>query len=335
MKYRSLYLLSCLALVSTACEHGKGKGGDEVIAERFIHKYGYDVPKDEWKAKNYPGKVIVTHRNGVTVSTHYEDGLKHGECTRTYPHSQTIEVNEMYQRGTLVKRSNYDIRAIPTSETNYLSPSHTKTTFWYSNGTPRAIEEMVNGNLTFAEYYNNHNEVEARVENGTGTRSLRSNYGELKSREVYDNFALVQRETFHPNGTPAISEFYKDGLLHGPKQVFSEKGGPISSEQYSEGTLNGVAAYYQNGYKYLEIPYVNGEKEGIEKHYIDGDTLAEETEWHDNRKHGPSVVFYDGVPTTSWYYNNEKVSRTKYNELCEREDEIMMFNERGMQKRRF
>ena len=335
MLYRGLFLLSAIALVAVGCDQNEGKGDDEVIAQRYIHKYGYDVAKDEWESKNYPGKVITTHRNGVAVSSHYEDGLMHGERTRTYPHSQTIERKEIYQRGTLAKRTNYDVRGIPTSETNFLSPSHVKTISWYTKGTPRAVEEVVNGQLSFAEYFNDKNETESRIENGTGTRTTRSIHGELMSREVFDNYAAVQKESFHTNGSPSISEFYKEGLLHGPKTVFSEYGDPLSKEQYRDGDLHGIAAYYQNGYKYLEVPYEDGEKEGIEKHYIDGDTLAEETEYHDNRRHGPSVVFYDGVPTTHWYYNNEKVTQPKYDELLKREDEIMRFNERGMSTHRF
>ncbi|MCF7851625.1 MAG: hypothetical protein K9M07_00095 [Simkaniaceae bacterium] len=329
MWYRDIFLLSCIALATVACDNRAHQSGDEVIAVRCIHKYGYDVPKDEWEAHHYPGKIIATHRNGVTVSTHYEDGLMHGERARTYPHSQTVEMKDLFERGTLVKKTTYDLRGIPSTETHYLSPTHTKTISWYSSGTPKSTEEYVNGNLTTATYYNAANEVESTIENGSGTLTQRDGHGELKSRVVYDNFAIVQKEYFSKNEIPSISEFYKDGLLNGPRLVYSEYGSPISSEQYKDGLLNGACTYYQNGYKYLEIPFLDGQKNGIERHFIDGEELAEETEWHDNIKHGPSVIFYDGVPTTTWYYNNEKVSRMKYEELCRREDEIMRINDRG------
>lgn len=325
MFYRGLVLLSAVALVTSGC--GGDKNGDEVIGQRFIHRYGYDVPQDDWETKNYPGKIIATHRNGVTVTTHFEDGLMHGERIRTYAHSQTVETRELFSRGTLAKKTFYDVRGIPTKEENYLSPTHVKITSWYSRGTPKSVEEVINGNLTFAEFYNPNNEAESRIENGSGTKIIRDNYGDLKAKEVFDNFVLVQRETFHGNGVPAISEFYKDGLLHGSKTTYTEAGDPIAQEFYREGILNGTAAYYQNGLKYLEIPFIHGEKEGIERHYIDGSTLAEETEFHDSKRHGPSVIFYDGVPTTTWYFNGEKVSRQRYEEMCKKEDEMRRLNE--------
>jgi antitoxin component YwqK of YwqJK toxin-antitoxin module len=327
MIYRGVFILNCTAIFFSSCS--SDKGGDEVIGQRFIHKYGYDVPKDDWETKTYPGRVIETHRDGTTLTTHFEDGLMHGERTRTYPHSQTVESREYFTRGTLTKRVLYDVRGIPTKEENHLSPTHVKVISWYSRGTPKSVEEMINGKLAFAEFYNPANETESRIENGIGTKVIRDNYGDLKAKEVFDSFALVQKETFHPNGTPALSEFYKDGLLHGLRSTYTESGDPKSTEFYREGILNGIASYYQNGLKYLEIPYIHGEKEGIERHYIDGSTLAEETEFHDNRRHGPSVIFYDGVPTTTWYYNNEKVSRQRYEEMCRREDEIRRMNERS------
>lgn len=329
MRYRGIFLLSTIALAAVGCNHDGHDKGEEVIAERFIHKYGYDVPKDEWASKTYPGKVITTHRNGVTVTTHYEDGHMHGQRTRTFPHSQTHEVVEDYQRGTLVKRMNYDVRGIPMSESNFLSPSHTKTTTWYGRGTPKATEEMINRKLAYAEYFDPSNTLESKIENGSGIKTKRSSHGELISRTYFNNYAITQKETFHMNGIPHVSEFYENGLLNGPRAVFTDSGSPISQEQYSEGLLNGLATYYQNGLKYKETPYVQGQKEGIERHYIDGETLAEESEWHDDSRHGPSVVFYDGVPSTTWYYNNEKVSRTKYDDLCNREDELRLMNERA------
>ena len=329
MNFRTLFLLSSVAIASVGCDNSDKKQDDEVIAERFIHVYGYDVPKEEWLAKNYPGKVITTHRNGVTLTTHFEDGLMHGERVRSYPHSQTVEARETFQRGMLVKRIDYDIRGIPTQEVTFKSPTNTKTLSWYTRGAPRSVEELINGQLTYAEYFNPANETESRVENGTGTKTVRDGYGELVGREVFDNFELVQKETFFANGTPKTSEFYKAGQLHGPRIVYSELGDPLTKEHYLEGELHGLASYYQNGCKYLEVPYSFGMKEGVEKHFIDGETLAEETEWHGNYKHGPSVVFYDGIPTTSWFYNDELVSHSKFDQLTERSEEILRLDERG------
>ena len=116
---RTIFLLSCLSLIAVGCGAPEAKNDDEVIAQRFIHKYGYDVPKDVWEEKNYPGEVITTYRNGVTVTSHFEDGLKHGESLRTYPHSQTTETKEEHNRGILTQKTSYNIRGIPYQEDNW------------------------------------------------------------------------------------------------------------------------------------------------------------------------------------------------------------------------
>jgi antitoxin component YwqK of YwqJK toxin-antitoxin module len=338
MKYQVPLILSAAGLILSGCDHSsssQSNQNNEIVTQRFIHRYGYDVSKSEWESKDYPGQVITTLRNGVTLTSNFEDGQLHGQKTTTYPHSQTLETKEVYNRGVLTKKTSFDIRGIPIKEEHFLGPDHVKILYWFSNGTPRATEEYLNDQLTSAEYYTLSNETEAKIDNGSGLRVLRNAKGQILSKEYITNYELTKKESFHLNGTPEMTVNYKNGLLDGEKLVHAETGEPISKETFKEGVLHGVATYFQNGYKYLEIPYVAGLKEGIERHFIDGDVVAEESEWHRNKKHGPTQIYFDGMVKTHWYYNGERVAKPKYDELLIREDEIATLDERARNSKGF
>ena len=322
------YLLSLIPLLMVGCNKSDQDKNDEVVSQRYIHKYGYDVSKEEWESTGYPGQVITTLRNGVTITASYEDGVLHGKTTYTYPHSQTVESLNIYERGNLVKKTSYNIRGIPQKEEIFLSPSHVKLTRWYSNGTPMSLEEYHNTELLEGEYYNKNNEAQFKVTKGSGMRITRDQHEQIVAKETIENGYPAKRETFHPHGIPHTIIPLSGGKIHGEKKVYAPSGEPISSEAYRQNILDGHATYYQNGCRYLELSYKNGVKHGTERHFIDGETIVEETEWLEGQKHGPSIFYFDGMSKTRWYYNNMPVSKEKYRELCEQEENIAIMNER-------
>ena len=332
MKMHYVTIAGVALLALCGCDKSEKKGKKDVVTQRYIHKYGYDVSKDEWNTNQYPGQIVTTLKNGVTIASAYEDGVLHGQTTYTYPHSQTLESLHMYEQGNLVKKISYDIKGIPQKEEIYLTPTHVKTKFWYNTGTPMCVEERLDNNLIEGEYFTMKNETESYVRDGMGTKTIRTQDGNLFARESVESGIIVARESFHPNGSPHIVFGYKNGYIDGEKRVFGPTGDPILLETYTMGRLHGICTYFQNGYKYLETPYQNGRKEGIERQYIDGETLVEETEYHEGQKHGPSTFYCDGISKTEWFYNNELVSKNKFEELSEREKMISIMNERSRQK---
>lgn len=116
MKRYSLLLIPMLGSLLVGCQTSNKDKNDNVVSERYIHKYGYDVSKEEWESTGYPGQVVTTLRNGVTVTSSYENGILHGPTTHTFPHSKTTESLNIYERGNLVKKTTYDIRGIPQKE---------------------------------------------------------------------------------------------------------------------------------------------------------------------------------------------------------------------------
>ena len=314
--------VALLGAMLSSCEEGN-KNPKNVISQRYIHKYGYDVSKEEWSTQQYPGQVLTHMRDGKTITESYEDGLLHGAKTETYPHSQTVHKLENYERGHLAKRVTYSVRGVPEKEELFKSTSHVFVTNWYPSGSPKAKEEYKDNVLVNGWYYNVANETDSRIDNGTGEKTVRNQTGDMLSREVFNNYQVTYAETYYPNNTPSSMTSFENGKIHGEKKHFSMSGDPISVEQFAKGKKHGLCTYYQNGYKYLEVPYSLGFKDGVERHYIDGEVIVEETEFRDGIRHGPSIVYCDGSARTTWYFENQKVSRPKYEQLVIREEQIM------------
>lgn len=328
MKKALLLLLSTTGLILTGCQEQRDPG-EETISQRFIHKYGYDVSKSEWESELYPGQVQTNLRNGTTIVESFEEGVLHGERTKTFPHSQTVRVSEKYDHGVLLSRTNYNVRGFPEHEEVFHTPTQTKLTIWYPSGTPRSIEELNEGLIVSGQYFNTKNELDSTIDNGMGEKTIRNSFGDILAKEVYRDFEVTLEETFHPNQKLHTSTPFKHGKIHGAKKVFSMAGDPLAVENWKNNLRHGASTYYQNGNKFLEVNYRLGKKSGVERNYIDGEILTEETHWRNDQRHGPSIVYFDGVARTSWYHRNVKTTQEKYDELVAREAMIARMNQRS------
>ncbi len=320
-----LSVFAIFALIA-GCQRQKNAN---VISERYIHKYGYDISKDEWESSRFPGQVMTTLRNGVCIVSSYEDGVLHGPTTYTYPYSKTIHTLQMFDKGRLVKKTTNDLSGIPQMDELYLTQDRVKVTRWYKSGTPLSVEEWENDKLVAAEYYSPLNQVEYRITEGRGVKLIRDAQQCPIAKETIEDGEIVFRESLHPNGCPYRLTPLCDGLLNGEVREYAPSGEPVLIEHWSLGEQEGLCTYFQNGCKYLERNYRQGQLHGIERRYVDGETLIEETEWLEGQRHGPSTVYYDGIATTQWFYNNVAVSAEKYKTLLLREQEIMSMHERS------
>lgn len=308
-----LTVVALLGAVTTGCRDNDKE--EQVVSQRYIHKYGYAVSKEDWESKNYPGQVVTTMRNGVTVTATYENGTLHGPCTHTYPHSQTVESYIVYDKGSPVRELHYDATGMPTQETTRLSPSRYTLTYWYTDGTPLSIEEYVNEELLEGQYFTQLNEMESRVDKGNGVRIRRTQQGILLSKDIIESGYMMVREAFYENGTPESTAHYSKGQLHGEKKNFAQNGEPLLIEEWVNGKLHGKATHFKNGSKYMELSYLDGLKYGPEIHYIDGEQVSQEVHWENDKKHGPSHFYVDGSTQTQWFYDGKEVSAKKFQEL--------------------
>ncbi len=311
MKNYAILMLALLAI----CGCQKNDDSDNIVSQRYIHKYGYAISQQEWVAKNYPGQVVTMLKNGVTITSTYENGILNGPQTHSYPHSQIIESYFLYNQGNLVKEINYDPRGMPLRETTQLSSTRHTTTLWYADGTPMSIEEYINDELMDGQYFTTTNEVETRVEKGNGLRVRRDQKGVLLSKDKMEGGYLAKRESFYPSGTPESVSYYSKGKLHGERKSFAETGEPVAVEEYINGMLHGRSMYYKNGNKSHEVSFIEGRKNGKEVHFLDGDKISEEIAWEDDMQHGPATYYIDGDAETKWYYGGKLTSEKRFHDM--------------------
>jgi antitoxin component YwqK of YwqJK toxin-antitoxin module len=313
MRTYIVFSVTALTLFLTSC--GKSKSDNDVVSQRYIHKYGYAVSKDEFEGRQYPGQVITLLKNGVTITSAYENGVLHGPCTHTFPHSQTVESYYVYNQGNMVKEVLYDLTGMPVREDVQLSPTRYATTLWYASGTPMCTEEYAGEELLEGQYFTLTNDLEAQIVKGKGERIRRDREGVLLHKDQVDEGYVTLHETFYPSCAPESIAYYHQGKLHGEKKTFTATGEPLAVKEYVGGLLHGKSTLYKNGTRYLETHYLDGMKNGLEIHYIDGETISQEILWENDKRHGPALYYVEGVAQTEYYYDGTLVNEERWNEL--------------------
>jgi len=321
MKKYLFSLPMAIALVLAGCGSDNGRG--QVISKRYIHKYGYAVSDSEWATNNYPGQVITTLRNGVTITATYEDGQLHGPTTHTHPHSQTVQYYYLYNNGELKKEVVYDSLGMPVQEKAQLSPQRYCVTTWFGDGTPKSIEDFTGDELLDGQYFSINNELESRVERGIGIRTWRDAHGLLVAKDEIDKGYITKKDEFYTAGSLHRTTHYNMNAKHGERRAFTEGGDPLSVEEWIDDQLHGKATYFTNGKKQIEVYFVHGSRHGVETHFIDGEIVEQEIHWTHDKRHGPTKFYVgDAVAKTEWYYNGQNVAQKRFDELFQMDQMI-------------
>ncbi len=315
MKY--VLLAACAALFS-ACQNSDDSM-NQVVSQKYVHKYGFDVSEDEWEERSQEGQVITLLSSGVKISRSYENGQLHGPTTYTFPHSSTIEKIMMYDAGTLLKETQCDTSGTPLKEEIFEFDDRTIVTTWDEKGVPLSIEEYDNELLMEGKYYTPDHVLESTVEAGFGEKIKRDRTGSLLSRDIIEDGLAVQRVSYHPNGQIHTISHYHDYQLHGEQLKFTASGKPLMKLNWNHGVLDGLKTVYRNGSKIAEIPYNNGLKHGTEFHYDDLGHLTAEIEWKTDKKHGSSKFYTEDTAETEWFFKGKTVSAQKFDMLDTRE----------------
>jgi antitoxin component YwqK of YwqJK toxin-antitoxin module len=318
MHGKAYLLAAVLALAVFGCQ--KNKKNNEIVSQTYVHKYGYAVSQKEWDAKNYPGQIITSLRNGVTITATYEDGQLHGPYTMTYPHSKVVEKYILYNAGMPVKEVSYDIAGMPLSENTQLTQNRRSLTSWYIDGVPKSVEEYVQDELIEGQYFTQDHTLESQVDKGNGLRVVRDIKGILTSKDLIENGMMVRRDSFYANGSPESVAYYFHNQLHGTRKIFTESGEPIAVEDFANGHLHGLSTYYKNGCKELEVYYLYGKKHGIENQFLDGASIMHQITWEHGRKHGKETFFLSDGTKEVWNYEGREVSQVRFEELSRLEE---------------
>lgn len=315
MKY---VFLAAGAVLFSACQHSDDSL-NQVISQKYVHKYGFDVTENEWEERSQEGQVITLLANGVKVVQSYENGVLHGPTTNTFPHSSVIEKIMMYDAGTLLKETQCDHSGIPIKEEIFEFDDRTIITSWDEKGVPLSIEEYEHDLLMEGKYYTPEHILEATVEAGFGERIKRDRTGTLLSRDTIENGSSSQRISYHPNGQVHTISHYHENQLHGEQLKFTASGKPLMKLNWDHGVLDGLKTVYRNGTKIAEIPYDHGSKQGLEYHYDDLGHLTAEIEWKADKKHGASKFHTEDTTEVEWFFKGKTVSAHKFELLDTRE----------------
>lgn len=327
MKRIPFLLLGCVFLASC----GNEESTYQVVSQKFVHKYGFETSEEDWEAREQDGQVVSVLKNGVKVCQTYENGKLHGPTTHTFPHNSIIEKLLVYDQGTLLKESLNDPAGMPIREEVYEFDRRTLITVWDDKGVPLSIEEYEDEKLLEGKYYTPEHELEASVENGFGERMKRDRSGLLISRDKIEEGIIASRTNYHPNGEIHTISHYHDYQLHGTQLKFTASGRPLMELNWDHGTLHGQKIIYRNGSKVAVIPYVNGQKQGVEYHYDDLGNLTAEIEWRDDKKHGLTQLHTEEATDTEWFFKGQLVDAEKFKTLDHREKIIADFHEHEVQ----
>ena len=295
---------------------------DQIVSQKYVHKYGFDVSEQEWAEREQDGQQIAMLKNGVKITRSYENGQLHGPMTYTFPHSSVIEKRLIYDQGTLLKEVLYDPAGMPMREDLYEFDDRSVITLWDEQGVPLSLEEYQDDLLVEGKYYSPEHFLEAQVESGVGERTKRDRFGLLLSKDQIAAGRIVQRTTYHPTGAIHTISNYDDYQLHGPQKKFTSTGKPLMELNWNHAILDGMKVVYRSGFKVAEIPYANGQKEGVEKHFDDLGHLTAEIEWKNNKKHGVSKFYTDEMTEMEWFYKGQTVNADKFQMLENRERRV-------------
>jgi antitoxin component YwqK of YwqJK toxin-antitoxin module len=299
---------------------------DDVVSQQFVHKYGFHVSEQEWEQRAQEGQVVTLLKNGVKITHSYENGLLHGPTTHTFPHSDVVEKLLVYDEAALLKECLYDSSGMPIQEEVYELDDRTILTLWDEKGVPLSVEQFDGELLVEGAYYTPEHQLEGEVIEGIGDRIRRDRTGLLLSHDRIENGVMASRTTYHANGQVHTVSHYHDHQLHGEQLKYSSQGKPLMILNWSHGVLNGPKTVFRSGYKVAEIPYLDGQKHGLEIHYDDLGNLTAEIEWRNDKKHGAKKLYSEEGTEVEWFHKGQLVSAEKFEILENREQLIAEFN---------
>ena len=293
--------------------------GNPILSQTFVHKYGFEVPENEWQEREEEGQIVTLLKSGVKVVRSYENGFLHGPTTYTFPHSSVIEKVQVYDQGVLLKEVVHDEAGVPMREEANEFDNRVVITLWDEKGAPISIEEFEKDLLMEGKYFTPSHELEAQIEAGFGERLKRDRKGLLISRDLVENGIMASRTSYHPNGVVHTISHYLDSELHGAQQKFTSTGKPLLTLEWNRGILDGTKVVYRNGVKVAEIPYSKGEKNGTERHFDDLGNLTAEIHWKKDKKHGAAKFFTDETVEQEWFFKGQMVDLEQFETLINRE----------------
>jgi antitoxin component YwqK of YwqJK toxin-antitoxin module len=266
-----------LLLLTTSCTPRPYASNDGSVKTTYIHQYGVEVANaEEWNERGSSGQIIKQLKNGATETQTWQQGALQGLATTTFPHSNTLHRETYYDKGARVWQTVHYASGMPKRQDIFRPGNITLVSTWYEDGAPRSSEEYHGENLWSGEYFTREQELETQVAGGNGERIRRDGHGQLIAKDEFEN-------------------------------------GKKILEQWKANLQNGDTTVFRSGERVAVVPYVNGQREGVETGFRPGtDNITEQITWKNNLMHGPSLFYVDGNKVTEYFFEGEKVSRIEF-----------------------
>ncbi len=290
-----------------------------VVSEKFVHKYGFVVSKQEWEERGEEGQKISLLENGIEINRSYQEGLLHGPCTYTFPYSSQTRREEIYDQGDLLSVKFFDRQGIPVYEETFLIDNIKEISYWDKNGAPIAVEKYQGPLLSEGVYYTPFHEVEGKVAKGGGLRTLRDRDGVLLYQDRMEKGFLRQRTTYHPNGKVHQVIHYENYLPQGRKEEFTFLGNLRMISHWDKGILHGEKIDFREGRKFRRSLYNKGTLEGVQDRFDEEENLVQKTPFHEGKKHGEALALEKNEWKSSWFFQGKLVSEERFFQLEQKE----------------
>lgn len=298
-----------LVVLASATSCVSREGEDNVLGRHYMHPYGVEVPRYHWEESGQNGQVIKKLSDGITVAQSYYCGMLEGETSYTFPNSHLIEKVQVYSQDQLIKETSYYLSGKARLELSYHPSEPTMRREWYENGQLRSLEKISGDLLVYGEYYDMGGHRLSNIQEGTGQRTVRDDYGMMVMADTFNEGKVDYRTTYYPNGSPKEITPYKNGVVEGLRKTYHAGGEPNTIETWIGGRQEGVTTIFSEGQKAQEVPYMAGLKNGQGKIFKDGAIVIQEPTWKDDQLHGPCMTLIDGRKVTEWYYKGKKVTK--------------------------
>ena len=106
---------------------------------------------------------------------------------------------------------------------------------------------------------------------------------------------------------PELTELKEYG--HGPANIWYENGQKWWEVNYKDGEVDGLATrWYENGQKHYEANYKDGMEDGLKTYWYENGQKREEglwTNWHENGRKNKEGNYKDGKRDGLWIYYKE------------------------------
>lgn len=126
--------------------------------------------------------------------------------------------------------------------------------------------------------------------------------GAPQAKEEYENGRLIQGEYLSASGQ--IESSVADGI--GTRTCRDGYGQLLSIDDIRDGQLTLRTTYHSNGSPQSITPYVDGVVAGQRRTFLPGGEPQATEEWINNRQHGVTVVFENGIKYAEVPYRNGK-----------------------------